>query len=150
MTTSIKNQTTINKPQIQIKRVYKHSISKIWTALTTKEALSEWLMETTNFNTKLGQQFQFKTKPQGGFDGIIHCEILAIEPPNIISYSWQSNDMKSPTIVTWNLTQLSANETVVKLSHNGFEGVSGWITKQILNFGWKKILSKKLKNHLAL
>lgn len=149
MTTSIKNQTTTQKPQIQIKRVYKHALEKIWTALTTKEALSEWLMETKDFELELGKKFQFKTKPQGGFDGIIHCEILAIEQPNMISYSWQSKDMKNPTIVIWHLKQLSKNETVVNLSHNGFEGFSGWVTKQILNFGWKKLLSKKLKKHLA-
>lgn len=143
-------QTVITKPQIQIKRVYKHNIHKIWNALTTPDALAEWLMQTEDFQLKTGNKFRFKDKPQGGWDGIVNCEILSIEQPNSITYSWQASGMNNPTIVNWSLKQVTDNETLLTLSHSGFEGFSGWFTRQILTFGWKGMLKKKLTKHLAI
>lgn len=136
------------KQQIEIKRVYKYPIQAVWSALTEKEALSDWLMETTDFELKPGHSFQLKTKPQGNFDGILNCKIISFEVPYSISYDWQSNGMKNPTQVHWLLKSIGENETLLQLSHNGFEGINGWFTQQILNFGWKKLLSKKLKQYL--
>lgn len=135
--------------QIEIKKIYKYPIEAVWAALTDKKALSEWLMKTTDFELSVGHQFQLETKPQGNFDGIIKCKILFIKAPNTISYSWQSNGMLNPTKITWTLKRLNEDETMLHLSHNGFEGVSGWLTRQMLNFGWKGLLSKKLLNYLG-
>lgn len=150
MTAMTVNQQTITKPQIQIKRVYKHNINKLWKALTSPDALAEWLMKTTDFKLETGHTFQFKDKPQGGWDGIVNCKILSIEQPHSITYSWQASGMKNPTIVNWNLKQVAENETLLTLSHSGFEGFGGWFTKQVLYFGWKGILKKKLTKHLAI
>jgi len=136
------------KRQIEIKRTYKFPIEAVWLALTTKEALTDWLMETTDFELSVGHAFQLKTKPQGNFDGILNCKILSFKAPNTISYSWQANGMKNPTQVKWLLKSIGENETMLTLCHNGFEGVNGWFTKQMLNFGWKRLLSKKLKTYL--
>ncbi len=56
--------------------------------------------------------------------------------------------MKTPTIVRWELKELTATTTSLTLSHSGFTGFSGWMTKQILKMGWKKILHKKLSAYL--
>jgi len=135
-------------PQIEIKKIYYHPIEVVWSALTEKEALSDWLMETNDFELIVGHSFQLKTKPQGNFDGILKCKVLSIDAPNSISYSWQSNGMKNPTKVSWSLKALDKEKTHLSLIHNGFEGVSGWLTRQMLNFGWKGLLSKKLKDYL--
>jgi len=136
------------KQQIEIKKVYSYPIQAVWSALTEKEAISDWLMETKDFELSLGHSFHLKTKPQGNFDGILKCKVLSFEAPNALSYSWQSNGMQNPTTVNWLLKPLNENETMLHLSHNGFEGVSGWLTRQMLNFGWKSLLSKKLLNYL--
>lgn len=138
------------KPQIQIKKVYPHSIERVWKAITTKDALSEWLMPTMDFELLQGCAFQFKTKPQGNFDGVVNCEIIRIDAPNLIAYSWSAKGFKQPTVVTWQLVSLSKNETSLTLSHNGFVGFNGWVTKQILNFGWRGILRKKLTSFLNI
>jgi len=150
MSTLILNQRTMPKPQIQIKRVYKHPTEKVWTALTSPDALAKWLMKTIDFKLVEGATFQFQDKPQGGWDGIVNCKILSLDQPNSITYSWHANGMKKPTIVNWQLQQISPHETLLTLSHNGFEGVSGWVTKQILNFGWKSMMKKKLTKYLAI
>lgn len=136
------------RPQIEIKRTYKYPIHKVWAALTEKEAISEWLMETTGFELSEGHTFQLKTEPQGKFDGILNCKVLSFEAPHHLRYSWQSNGMTNPTHVRWTLKSINENETLLHLSHNGFEGVGGWLTRQMLNFGWKKILTNKLNNYL--
>ncbi len=135
------------KPQIYIQRVYKHNIAKVWDALTSKEALSTWLMPT-DFTLEENATFQFTTKPQGSFDGIINCQIIQSQAPNTLIYSWDNSSFKAPTTVEWNLKAISEEETLLTLSHNGFKGFNGWITKQILKMGWKKLLSKKLSNFL--
>jgi len=142
-------QATTQKPQIQIKRVYSHSIDSVWKAITTKDALSEWLMPTMDFELSMGQSFQFKGKPQGNFDGIVNCEIIRIDEPNLIAYSWSAKGFKQPTIVTWELRSLAENKTSLTLSHSGFVGFNGWVTRQILNFGWKSLLGKKLPAFLT-
>jgi len=140
--------TKPKKPQILIKRKYSHNIQKVWEAITNKEALSNWLMETTDFSIQENTQFQFKTKPQGNFDGIINCQILAVTPPKTLVYSWDHKSFNNPTTVTWELHPINEEETILILSHSGFEGVGGWITKQILRMGWKKLLTKELSNYL--
>ena len=138
-----------SKPQIQIKRIYKHPIQKVWAALTTKEALTDWLMETHDFDLALGHSFMLKTEPRGNFDGIINCKITSFDAPKQITYDWQAKGMKQPTTVTWMLKELSDHETLLQLEHTGFTGFNGFITRQMLAFGWKKLLKTKLDNHLA-
>lgn len=139
---------TAQKPQIQIKKVYPHSIQAVWKAITTKEALSEWLMPTMDFELLQGHSFQFKGKPQGNFDGIVNCEIISVDEPNLIAYSWSAKGFKQPTIVTWQLKSINDKETSLVLSHSGFVGFNGWVTRQILNFGWKNLTRKKLTSFL--
>lgn len=139
---------TTQKPQIQIKRIYSHNIDAVWKAITTKEALSEWLMPTMDFELLQGHSFQFKAKPQGNFDGTVNCEVIQVDAPHLIAYSWTAKGFKQPTIVTWELKSLATNQTSLTLSHSGFEGFNGWVTRQILNFGWKRLLSKKLSTFL--
>ena len=144
MTTS----TVYDKPQIVIKKTFNHSTEKVWKALTDPEALATWLMPTTDFELKEGCQFQFKTTPRGKFDGIVDCQINEIHFPSRIQYTWKAKGMPQPTLVTWVLKPLSESSTLLTLSHNGFVGFNGWLTKTMLGFGWKKLLNKKLRNYL--
>lgn len=148
MTNTI-HTSTHTKPQILVKRNYNYNISKVWKALTDKNALSTWLMPTSDFELTVGQQFQFKTKPRGKFDGIVNCEILEYTSPTHIVYSWRSTDMKQATIVEWELKSLDDNKTHVTLKHSGFVGFNGWVTKQILKFGWRNLLKKNLTQYIA-
>ncbi|MEM7367038.1 MAG: SRPBCC domain-containing protein [Bacteroidota bacterium] len=144
----MRTHTTASKPQILIKRIYQHDIQKIWTALTTKEALSSWLMETVDFELKEGHTFQFKTTPRRNFDGIVNCEVLSFDAPHLLSISWRANKMPHPTFVLWELKRIGEGQTMFTLSHTGFEGFNGWITRRILSFGWKKLLKRNLSTYL--
>jgi uncharacterized protein YndB with AHSA1/START domain len=50
-----------------------------------------------------GDAFTFRTEPVPGhgFDGVVHCEVLALQPPRLIRFSWRSDILD--TVVTWSL-----------------------------------------------
>ena len=62
---------------IKVDREYDAPVEAVWAALTDKAALSEWLMPC-NFEPILGFEFEFRTKPSPGFDGIVSCKVLEI------------------------------------------------------------------------
>ncbi len=125
------------RDSIVLKRTYACSIDQLWEALTNAEAMSEWLMPC-DIKPELGHTFQFKTKPQGSFDGIVNCEILAIIPKKLLEFSWCSGKMK--TKVSFQL--IDKGDTVdLNFTHSGFEGVfERFFVRQILSNGWKKKL----------
>ena len=136
------------KRQIFIRRIFKHPIHKVWGAVATEEGLSAWLMPVNGFELRQGAEFVMKTKPQGKFDGMVHCRILKIEPLQMISFTWESNVL-SETVVTIELQSIDNNQTLLRLSHYGFKGFSGFLVRQILDLGWRRLLRKKLKRYLV-
>ncbi len=138
---------TTAKKQIFIRRIYKHPVHKVWDAVATEEGLSGWLMPVNGFELRQGAEFVMKTKPQGKFDGTVHCRILAIEPLQRISFTWESNVL-SDTVVTIEVQSIDDNQTLLKLSHQGFKGFSGFLVRQILGLGWRRLLWMKLRRYL--
>ena len=63
--------------RIRIQRVLPHPVSRVWQALTDRRTLGEWLMEN-DFSPVIGHQFTFRMKPQRGWDGITHCEVIEL------------------------------------------------------------------------
>lgn len=113
----------------------------MWQALTNAEALSQWLMPN-DFQPVVGHKFQFRTKPAPGFDGIVHCEVLEVSPPERLVYSWIGGGVD--TRVVWTLTKLPTGTRLI-LDHLGFKGLRGMFVSQILGSGWRsKILSTNL------
>jgi uncharacterized protein YndB with AHSA1/START domain len=136
------------KKSINLEMDYDHSIEKVWNALTNKDALSKWLMPN-NMEPVLGNKFQFTTKAYPGFDGTVECEVLKVEAPNVLVYSWSGGGLKD-TIVKFELTS-NGNKTHMKFTHSGFEGfMNNLIAKRILARGWRrKILKIQLTQYLA-
>src|SRR5262245_16211430 len=94
------------KRNVVMERVYPFSPEQVWEALADSRALSEWLMEN-DFQPYVGHRFQFRTNPQWGFDGIVHCEVITVDKPRRLAYTWQGGPMKKPTTVTWTLRPVS-------------------------------------------
>jgi uncharacterized protein YndB with AHSA1/START domain len=55
---------------------YPHAPEKVWRALTDRRAIERWLMPN-DFELRVGHRFRFVSKPMGGWDGIVNCEVLA-------------------------------------------------------------------------
>jgi uncharacterized protein YndB with AHSA1/START domain len=121
-----------------------HAPGKVWRALTDPRLLSEWLLPVIELKLEAGAPFTFKTRPYPGWDGIVHCRILVLEAPRMISYAWVVGEMD--TVVTFTLTPTAAG-TRMTLLHAGFK------PSQKQNFGgarygWK-LMGGKLVELLA-
>ena len=133
---------------IKFTKTYNHPISKVWSAIGNRDALRPWLMPC-DFEPVEGHEFEFRTKPYPGFDGIVKCKVLKIEPEKTLVISWSGGSLEN-TKVTFNLTPLDNGYTRLDFEHSGFEGmVNKLITKNILGRGWKRtLLSKNLVKYL--
>jgi len=128
---------------------YPHPPEKVWRALTEPQAIAAWLMPN-DFQARVGHRFQFRTKPQRGWDGIVDCEVLEVDPPRRLVYTWTSNMLD--TRVAFTLAPESGGTRLV-LDHTGFDGFKAWMVSLILGSGWKGIVARgiaRVVDQLAL
>lgn len=125
--------------------IYSHPIELVWQAISTKEALSKWLMEA-DFEPTVGYQFTFKTDPGPGFDGIVTGEVLTVDPPHTLIYSWRGGPLLSTT-VSYQLSEVP-NGTKLQFEHTGFTGIKQVMPRLILTAGWRKLLTKEIYSWL--
>jgi uncharacterized protein YndB with AHSA1/START domain len=59
---------------------YPHPREQVWSALTDPKALGLWLMPN-DFEPRVGHEFTFRTEPGPGWDGVVHCRVLEVDPP---------------------------------------------------------------------
>ncbi len=134
---------------IKVDREYDAPVEAVWAALTDNEDLSEWL-KPCKFEPILGYDFEFRTKPSPGFDGIVSCKVLEIINQQFLSFSWSGGSLQN-TVVSFRISPLPNNRTRLQFEHSGFEGlINKLIVRRILASGWKhKILKNYLPEYLA-
>jgi uncharacterized protein YndB with AHSA1/START domain len=123
-----------------------HSPEKVWRALTDPVLLTEWLLPVAGLELEPGAAFTFETQPQPGWDGIVNCRVLEIEPHRKLTYAWVVGDNWLDTVVTFTLAP-TASGTRLSLVQSGFK------PEQKQNFGgarygWK-MMGGKLVDLLA-
>jgi uncharacterized protein YndB with AHSA1/START domain len=107
---------------------------KVWRALTDPTLLERWLMPN-DIAPIVGHRFTFRTHPAPGFDGIVHCEIIEVDPPMRLVYSWRGGPID--TVVTWSLEKQPDGGTRLLLVQDGFRPEDG-LTYQLLEKGWRE------------
>jgi uncharacterized protein YndB with AHSA1/START domain len=126
-------------------------IERVWNALTDSATLSKWMLFKSNdFQPVVGHAFQFRESP--GWDGIINCEVLEVDKPHRLSYTWVSDqvgpsNLPQSTVVTWTLTEGERGATRLHLEQSGFRSEA----KQEIGgakYGWKSMLGE-LQNLLV-
>jgi len=126
-----------------------HPPARVWRALTDPELLAAWLM-VNDMRPLLGHSFTFKAEPTPWWDGIVHCEVLEIDPPKRLRYSWRSGPESSPldTVVTWTLTPTPSGGTRLALEHSGFLPDNAFAFDGARK-GWQRMLGEGLTGVLA-
>src|ERR1700687_2319737 len=82
---------------------YPHPCDDVWRALTDPTALSTWMMPN-DFEPHVGRRFSFKREAlPPNTRGTVECEVLALEPPSRMVWSWLSTDEGAPTRVEFRL-----------------------------------------------
>jgi uncharacterized protein YndB with AHSA1/START domain len=104
---------------------------KIWRALTQPHLIEEWLMKS-DFELVVGHDFKFRADW-----GAVDCQVLAIEPHRMLSYTWSAFGLAS--VVTWTLTPTSTG-THLRMEQSGF-GADQEQAYQGARYGWKKFVA---------
>ena len=154
------------KRTIKLKTVLPYAPEKVWQALTDARLLGSWFMEN-NIKPELDHYFTFRMAPQKGWDGITHCEIIAIEPLKHIAYTYRGEATGEKALACAGIHSDAANKitkgiftkldtvlsfmleptcggTILSLQHSGYSGLKLIIVSLVMQMGWKKQLRKKL------
>jgi uncharacterized protein YndB with AHSA1/START domain len=107
-----------------------HPPGKIWRALTQSPLIEEWLM-TNDFQPVVGHRFNFRADW-----GAVDCQVLAVEPNKLLSYSWAAYGLES--VVAWKLTPTKSG-THVRMEHSGFRPEQD-AAYQGANYGWQNFI----------
>ena len=122
---------------IVMQRELRHPPEKVWRALTETKLLDEWLLKN-DFKPVVGHKFTFRRDPVGNWDGVVTCEVLAVEPARRLAYTWQPWGGAS-WVVTWTL-EPTPSGTRIRMEHSGFtagqESARGGA-----EYGWKQFLA---------
>jgi uncharacterized protein YndB with AHSA1/START domain len=126
-----------------VEREMPHPPEKIWRALTIAALVEQWLMKN-DFEPTVGHRFSFRAAPIYGWNGVTDCEVLEIDPPKRLVYSWNASGDQAPdglkTIVTWTLTPRDGS-THVRMEQSGFrpQDEAGY---RGMGGGWPRILAR--------
>lgn len=130
--------------EIRLQRRLDHSPQRVWQALTDSKALARWLMPN-DFQARLGHRFRFEGKPMPGWRGFVECEVVELDEPHVIAFSWLGDeDWTQPTVVRFSL-EPDGGGTRLTLEHTGF--AEPWGSKVIEMFkpGWGSMLDRLAK-----
>jgi uncharacterized protein YndB with AHSA1/START domain len=131
------------KRDLTLEIVYPNRPEEVWRALTNPDDLADWLMEN-DFAARIGHKFHFRSESRFGFERIIYCEVVEVDEPRVLSYSWGS----AGSVVTFRLEPV-AGGTRLRLEHKGSSGVRGLALAWVLSHGWAHKIDRRLPAVLA-
>ena len=109
--------------------------AKVWRALTQGALMEDWLLKN-DFQAVVGHRFKFRAEPHPPWDGIIDCEVLAVEPQQRLAYSWSSLGLES--VVTWTLTPVEGG-VLLRMEQSGFRPDQEQAYRGA-TYGWKNFM----------
>jgi len=95
---------------------YKTTLAKLWSALTDSDKLAKWTLPN-DFKPVVGHKFQFRQKPTEFWDGLVEGEVLVVDEPGRLSYTWGTGAEKHT--VTWTLQDLGDGRVNLHLEQTG-------------------------------
>jgi uncharacterized protein YndB with AHSA1/START domain len=133
---------------IRIFRDYPHAPLKIWRAVTDPTLIPLWTAtgaggRPEGFDTVVGTKFQFIAKPKPGWNGVVDCEVLQVDEPSLLRYSWTDSAGGDVTEVLYRL-EPHAGGTRFVYEHTGFTGVGGFFMATLLGKVRRTMLRKGL------
>jgi uncharacterized protein YndB with AHSA1/START domain len=130
-------ETAQDNRSVVVEREMPHPPAKVWRALTQGPLIADWLM-ANDFEPAVGRAFRLKGQPYGDWDGIVDGEVLAVEPPTRLSYTWVSLGVES--VVTFTLTPTTGG-THLRMEQAGFKPGQE-ANLQGATYGWRGFIAK--------
>jgi uncharacterized protein YndB with AHSA1/START domain len=128
-----------------------HPPAKVWRALTDSGLLARWLMPN-DFRAEVGHRFHFRAQPMPHWDGVVQCEVRAVEREKRLQFTWVGGSKEAgsylDTTVTWSLTPTASGGTLLRLEHAGFLPANK-IALEGMGKGWGGQIRRRLEELLA-
>jgi len=105
------NETPAETLSVVVEREIPFPPEKIWRALTQPHLIEEWLMKN-DFKPVVDHRFNLSADW-----GSVSCQVRTAEPNRMLSYTWDSKDLRS--VVTWTLTPTGTG-TLLRMEQTGF------------------------------
>jgi uncharacterized protein YndB with AHSA1/START domain len=139
--------------EFEIVREYPQPRPRVWHALTDPALVPRWTStgrggRPEGFVPEVGTRFRFIGRPVPGWDGVVRCEILAADAPELLSFSWRNQETDAPSTVTCRLEE-TATGTRLIYRHTGFRGVGGFFMARLLHRVRHRMLTEGLPAVLA-
>ncbi len=131
--------------EIHIVRDYPHPPAKVWRAVTDPALIPLWTAtgaggRPEGFTPKVGTRFRLIAKPKPGWNGIVNCEVIEVNEPSLLRYSWTGGDGGDTTEVTYQLEPRPGG-TRFSYEHTGFTGIGGAFMAALLGHVRRKMLN---------
>ena len=123
---------------IHLERFYPHPPERVWRAITNPALIKRWMEMDNDFKAEVGHCFELHDI-SGNWDGVLVCEVLQVEAPQLLSYSFIGGVMNHETRVTITL-EASQSGTRLRLDHTGFRGLKDIGISFIIGMGWRRML----------
>jgi uncharacterized protein YndB with AHSA1/START domain len=139
---------------MSIVREYGQPPAVVWKALTDPALVPLWTStgrggRPDGLVAEVGTSFRYVGRPFPGWDGIVHCEVLAADEPTLLRYSWRNKESDVPTVVTNVLERGAHGGTRLTWEHTGFRGVEGFFMSRLLGRVRRRMLDEGLPALLA-
>lgn len=105
----------MSEDSVALEAVYPCSPKRVWAALTDRNALARWLLPN-DFEPSLGHRFTFTAPPWNGWNGIIECEVVELDEPHRLSFTWCGDPRGPHTLVSFSLETVLGG-TRLRLEH---------------------------------
>lgn len=102
--------------QLLIERTLRHPPDRVWRALTDADEIARWFFPIL-FAPVVGHAFRITGPAVPGWRGWTECEVLALEPPHRMVWSFACTD-GAPTVVAFEITP-QADGCRLRISHRG-------------------------------
>ena len=140
-------------PDIHIVRSYQQPVGLVWKAITDPTLVPLWTStgqggRPEGFAPVVGTEFRFIGKPFPGWDGVVRCEVTAVDAPRMLRYTWRNKPDDRPTLVTYQL-EPAAGGTQLTWDHTDFHRVEGFFMSHLLRRVRTTMLSEGLPKVLA-
>jgi len=135
--------------EIRIVREYDRPRPLVWKALTDPVLVPLWTStgqggRPEGFRAEAGTRFRYVGKPFPGWDGVVRCEVLAVDEPALLRYDWRNKETDEPTVVTNLLEELPDGGTRLTWEHTGFRGIEGLVMSWLLGRVRRTMLAEGL------
>ena len=127
---------------------YPHSPAKVWRAVTDPALIPLWTAtgaggRPEGFAAVEGTTFQFIGKPKPGWNGVVDCEVLEVDEPSLLRWSWTDTSTGDTTQVVYRIEPREGG-TRLSYEHTGFTGVGGLFMATLLGRVRTKMLTAGL------